>query len=860
MFNSKIKGAIITYLVVLVLILSSVGSMAVSSNVDKKDTKASITKNPSIVSIKVSSKSMFPQKILSKNSNLNVLDTSVNNNSGIIAIANSTGDESNPSLIFNDNKALIAYEHYNDNKTSVYLKTSEDYGKSWSDIYNIPDSMNLSSPALAIRPNTNKGFGTLISDKNNSGVIYDMEFNNIISSSSWKFYEIDWTDISSTDGVFWNFSSPDIVYYNETGKNIPYIIAMIGSSNIPGGECKNSPVFMYRDPVNKNKYWVAWDPWVQNCSNISISMDYRSDKLVGVCEIQNGSKSDLLFFRDNPTEWNDEEPSYLNNKTISYENESFIHPKITVKDDKIYIIAESHTNNSSGLVLLTSSDKGKTWEKSQVIVDNSIPSPSFSYSSQHLNVTFFDESMDMDGSIERWYWDFGDGNVSMYQNPEHTYANPGTYRVNLTVWDDDNGNDTISKEITITNTTPAANFTCTPVKPEIKQNITFNSTSRAYLGRVIINHTWNFGDGTGPFYTGNKTNITHNYSANGSYVVNLTVIDNKSEVGYIEKTIYVGLVADFTFDDKFYSIYEPVNFTDLSSAPMNHTITNYTWSFGDGTTSTLQNPHHNYTKPGYYKVQLTIKDNHSNTDSTSKIVKIRTNEFIPTYPDIYIDNTQIYITYILSQNLMIISSNDQGENWTDFKIVNDEVYTVKGGYRTTDMIDMDRIVWTDYRNANDDIYYYLGYTPKPDLKIINFTLTKELPIPFAHNMISIAVNNHGDGTAENIQIQIKYQCKEENETTLYTEYIPILNGGDNRTYLYTLFPFKKPDYREAYKKFAGIQTITVIIDSDNQYEAESSGSFNDNVLTKTIEYKDIFPLIGRFKIIEAFFIISKKLD
>lgn len=44
-------------------------------------------------------------------------------------------------------------------------------------------------------------------------------------------------------------------------------------------------------------------------------------------------------------------------------------------------------------------------------------------------------SLDPDGSIISWQWDFGDGNTSSLENPNHTYASSGNYTVTLTVTD-----------------------------------------------------------------------------------------------------------------------------------------------------------------------------------------------------------------------------------------------------------------------------------------------------------------------------------------------------------------------------------------------------------------------------------------
>jgi hypothetical protein len=69
-----------------------------------------------------------------------------------------------------------------------------------------------------------------------------------------------------------------------------------------------------------------------------------------------------------------------------------------------------------------------------------------------LEVLFTDESTNTPTS---WLWSFGDGTLSTVQHPWHTYANPGTYNVNLKATNA-GGFGTIQKNNYILVTTPPA--------------------------------------------------------------------------------------------------------------------------------------------------------------------------------------------------------------------------------------------------------------------------------------------------------------------------------------------------------------------------------------------------------------------
>lgn len=84
-------------------------------------------------------------------------------------------------------------------------------------------------------------------------------------------------------------------------------------------------------------------------------------------------------------------------------------------------------------------------------------------------------------------------------------------------------------------------------------------------------------------------------------------------------------VAGFTWA----SNYTEVTFTDTSTDDTN--ISSWYWSFGDGSTSTQQNPNHTYSGADTYNVTLTVTDEHGASDSFSDSVTVEEAPFTDHY-------------------------------------------------------------------------------------------------------------------------------------------------------------------------------------------------------------------------------------
>jgi len=80
-------------------------------------------------------------------------------------------------------------------------------------------------------------------------------------------------------------------------------------------------------------------------------------------------------------------------------------------------------------------------------------------------------------------------------------------------------------------------------------------------------------------------------------------------------------IADFSYDPEYPTINTIIQFTDLST-DSDGNIVSWSWDFGDGNTSVLQDPTHNYSTPGEYIVSLTVTDNELALGTIEKVIAV----------------------------------------------------------------------------------------------------------------------------------------------------------------------------------------------------------------------------------------------
>jgi PKD repeat protein len=148
-------------------------------------------------------------------------------------------------------------------------------------------------------------------------------------------------------------------------------------------------------------------------------------------------------------------------------------------------------------------------------------------------------SIDADGSIARYDWDFGDGDIANNTGPTttHTYATVGKYLVKLTVTDDSGETDTTITVVTVgTGNLPPLAIAGDSVSGVVGRVITFDGSGSGDPDGSVANYAWSFGDGN----TGSGQTPSHSYAAAGRYIVALTVTDND---GVVSSDVTVADVA-----------------------------------------------------------------------------------------------------------------------------------------------------------------------------------------------------------------------------------------------------------------------------------------------------------------------------
>lgn len=292
----------------------------------------------------------------------------------------------------------------------------------------------------------------------------------------------------------------------------------------------------------------------------------------------------------------------------------------------------------------------------------------FIQSSSGLTVFFSNRSI---AGSPIYTWDFGDGNTSVTANPIHTYNQPGTYNVCLTVSDRSTPSGCVDSFCTVITVggqggggnpgggTCDATFSATVYNDTVDFAPTVINPSHDYL--------WLFGDGNISITPA----PTHIYGTPGTYIACLIVADSAGNcVDSFCTPILIttgsgggGRVCASNFVSRVSN--DTATFVNLSAGPS----LSYFWDFGDGNTSNDQDPIHVYATPGLYNACLTVVDSANNCVDVScnavRILPSNTGNCSATFTAVAVGGDSILITPPTTNNGSLIYVLDYGDGNLD---------------------------------------------------------------------------------------------------------------------------------------------------------------------------------------------------
>jgi PKD repeat protein len=305
------------------------------------------------------------------------------------------------------------------------------------------------------------------------------------------------------------------------------------------------------------------------------------------------------------------------------------------------------------LTLTTQSGSETLVKRDYIVVGDPKPSPNFIATPREIylgdRVQFSDLTTSNAGPVTSRLWNFGDGASSTALNPTHQYSKTGLFAVSLTVNTEfaSATEEKLGYVLVKRKQAPEAVISVSTVNPSVGDVIQFNDGSIPGSA-PIKQRVWRFGDGA----VSTLQNPTHTYQQAGTFNVELTVIsDHGSDTATVPLNLdFTAPTPDFealetnpsTCSDSV-TCPEAVQFVDRSN-PGSGTIRQWLWNFGDGTTSSEQNPKHGYNQVGTFTVSLTVTTTAPRNNVATVVKKNLIVSVNPPRPDFALSTASVFTT------------------------------------------------------------------------------------------------------------------------------------------------------------------------------------------------------------------------
>ena len=507
-------------------------------------------------------------------------------------------------------------------------------------------STNGGNSFFSIRPTSNNGAWQTpyIIDRNDPNILYagyDELYKTTDGGNNWNIITNNETNGGKIDEICVSKSDPNVIYFSDYANIFRTDNGGSNWTNVSNNLPYNYITYIAVHPTNPNKVWVTFSGYNSgekvyvsydggsNWQNISGTLPNIPCNTIVLDENSNIETlyvgTDLGVFTKDSTvsDW-----SGFNNNSLP----NVIVHELEIQYSSNKLMAATYGRGLWSIDLLITSPPSANFFASDSVFCNVPATVDFTNTSYYSNA---------------YYWDFGDGNTSTSTNPSHTYSNYGTYTVSL-IANGPLGVDSVIAQSLIS------------IDPSNPCIITLPGSGSGLTQTACNGSLYDVGGPNGNYYDMTDSWVT--ISPNGSSQVTLDFRDFDIEAtssssycnwDYLEifdgnslsspslgqycntltgspgvvistgGAITVFLHADQAVNGRGFAlnwtcVYPSVppvtsflasdtvscsgviSFTDLSS----NGPTSWLWDFGDGQTSTLQNPTHTYISGGFYTVSL----------------------------------------------------------------------------------------------------------------------------------------------------------------------------------------------------------------------------------------------------------------
>jgi len=304
------------------------------------------------------------------------------------------------------------------------------------------------------------------------------------------------------------------------------------------------------------------------------------------------------------------------------------------QDDTKYGEIVDYSSDEGGywtIELTVTDDDGNTdYEDKSISIEDSNSAPSAEIDcdtsaqvGEEIDCDAF-ETTDTDDNLEDYDWNFGDGTSDSGESVSHTYDDPGTYYVDLTVTDTEGASDSASQQVTIEpepNEPPTAEINCERREYTVGEQIDCTSDGSADPDGSLSEYAWRVNGDI--VYS---SNLDKSFDAAGEYPVTLVVTDDDGLSDSDSMTLSISEPsppnADISCEPQTVLSDERVSCTASGSTDADGDITNIEWEFGGEASGSGMSKSHSFSSPGEYTVYLEVVDATGLSDTARTTVHV----------------------------------------------------------------------------------------------------------------------------------------------------------------------------------------------------------------------------------------------